>query len=219
MFCGNCGRENPEGAAFCGSCGAPMTAGETPGGQAPVKNAKANRRHKLIGLGAVLVGAVVVLALLAWLFFALFGGRGPEDVAVRYVKAALVDQDAGAVVGLMPKEYVQKVVEDMYTSRSELIDDVEDELEDNADGIEDEYGEYTLKIRTRGVEKWTEDRVERYNGYLESYGFKTRVQSGADVELHLTLNGTVDNDSQDLTLSAVQIGGKWYLDFLEDSFF
>ena len=35
MYCEACGAPNPEGARFCGKCGAPQTGGAAPGGGAP----------------------------------------------------------------------------------------------------------------------------------------------------------------------------------------
>ena len=67
MFCGNCGRENPEGAAFCANCGQPLE--DTSSGR--------SRRYKKVGIAALA---------------ALIGVADEGDISLRQMKRQLAQQ-------------------------------------------------------------------------------------------------------------------------------
>lgn len=225
MLCDNCGANNPEGASVCGSCGAALTPEEetTPAqetqevlrevqevqesGKAPAD------KNKIAGLAIVIGGAVLAIALVVWIFSLLLGGGGPEGVAVDYIKAGMKANGGKTLVNLLPGAYIEEVL-DMgdFDSKSELIREVNDALEDTHDMMEEYYGKYKVKVEVRKVKDWKNSEINDYNERMDDRKIDLEIKDGADVELKVTINGEDDKDTSKPTVKVIKVGGKWYLD-------
>ncbi len=83
MFCSRCGKEVPETAAFCASCGNPLQAAAPVAPVAPVACAQASGNSKMAGFGKALTGAIfglvslifgiVIISLLADAYYPSYG--------------------------------------------------------------------------------------------------------------------------------------------------
>ena len=108
MFCGACGAKNPDGAAFCQSCGAPlreMQAEAVPQGGSAADSIQSSQRNKMIGIAAVAAAAIVVV----FLAVNLLGGRGYESTVTKFLDATL-DGDAETIISLLPDKMVDQAL-------------------------------------------------------------------------------------------------------------
>ena len=152
MFCPKCGNEVPEGLAFCGRCGNPISfqdAGSTQPIQADqvsdagaaenlsegIAPAKKKKKSKvIIPVVAVLLVAVIGAAAFATGGFGLLGDSGAElgdDIEASYE----VEESEE------PKESDTSTEADSSEDSSEEVDDTEQDASD--DGIKDSVDDYT----------------------------------------------------------------------------
>ena len=119
MFCGACGAKNPDGAAFCQSCGAPlreMQAEAVPQGGSAADSIQSSQRNKMIGIAAVAAAAIVVV----FLAVNLLGGRGYESTVTKFLDATL-DGDAETIISLLPDKMVDQALRSWATTlRTEI---------------------------------------------------------------------------------------------------
>lgn len=98
MFCRNCGNQLPDGAKFCGRCGAPVAKQDAGKTAAPRDRGEKKKR----GLGGGAIAAIVVLALVVlagvgWLLSSLLGGgeTAPERTISRKELSSAGEEEDG----------------------------------------------------------------------------------------------------------------------------
>ena len=166
MRCKVCGAEYREGSRFCGSCGAPLAEGGTPGsaprpgspqGRAPQggnvygnaadfhgeyagRKPKKKHHYGIIGI----VAAVVILAAVAVFFIVRgLGGSSYEKVVEKAINSVF-DGDIKALVDLLPPDMLDYAMEQEGISQSELdsqIDQMGDMLKTEMKSLSTEYGD------------------------------------------------------------------------------
>ncbi|MHB8894619.1 MAG: zinc ribbon domain-containing protein [Candidatus Geothermincolia bacterium] len=109
MFCGQCGKEIPEGKSFCTSCGAPVVKKETPEAAAPVAAPAAvqaapvvpapaaPKKRKTWPIIAGVVGILVVVAVVLVLVLVVFKGSSPTSAVASFFKG-IENKDSAAVM-------------------------------------------------------------------------------------------------------------------------
>lgn len=213
MFCGNCGSQNPDGAANCSVCGAPLTPDQPP--KKAGFDLASMDRNKLIGF--CVIAAVVLVALILVLVL-IFGGRSDTATLKQYVKAAY-DMDAKKIVNLYPDVLIKVNAEEedisKKESKEELIDDLQDDLQDLSDRYDDiDFDEIkSLKVEIRKEDKATKKEVREANERFEDeYDMSLNAKEMKQVEIKIT--GKYDGDKFSIRVSnivMVKIGGSWYL--------
>ncbi|MBR5519527.1 MAG: zinc ribbon domain-containing protein, partial [Clostridia bacterium] len=141
MFCGNCGAQNADNAAFCKNCGAQLNAAPQQPQQQPVYQQpvyqqpyyaapKKPLNTKLIG---IIAGAAASVVLVVVLLIVLLGGGGvagsPEEVVGNYIDAML-NYDTDDLLALVPDAALD------YAAQNEGFDDI-DEMRENLEAGED----------------------------------------------------------------------------------
>ena len=237
MFCPYCGTQLPDGSAFCGHCGKPLTAQASPqptpqppvgGGPAPVPPSggvsgapkppkKPFRVTRGMTIGIVAAAVVVVVVVVAALAFGVFGlgGRSAEDTAKQAVEAGY-SGDAQKVVDLMLPEYVDYYCEEYYGGdKAEMIEDMQDNLDDSLDNTDDSYGKgWTCTVEVKDVDEYDEDDDEYDNvrDYLRNYDVSSKdIQGVASVEVEYSIEGPDDSYDSETTLTLVKEGNTWYV--------
>jgi uncharacterized membrane protein YvbJ len=95
MFCPQCGEKNPDGAKFCGSCGATLTAAAAPAAKA-AKAVATKERTSGMAIAALILG-ILGISLLAVIFGGIAMSQTSKDPNLKGRGMAI----AGLVLGIL----------------------------------------------------------------------------------------------------------------------
>ncbi len=214
MFCGACGAKNPDGAAFCQSCGAPlreMQAEAVPQGGSAADSIQSSQRNKMIGIAAVAVAAIVVV----FLAFNLLGGRGYESTVTKFLDASL-DGDAETIISLLPDEMVDQALEELGyhpSDRDEAVEELNAALQSAAGSLKEALGD-NLKVSYNVVsaEDLSASKLLELRQSYSVYDIDVDGAKEVDVEMTVTATALDLSGTYTLTVPVVQVGRSWYLD-------
>ena len=214
MFCGACGAKNPDGAAFCQSCGAPlreMQAEAVPQGGSAADPIQSSQRNKMIGIAAVAVAAIVVV----FLAFNLLGGRGYESTVTKFLDASL-DGDAETIISLLPDEMVDQALEELGyhpSDRDEAVEELNAALQSAAGSLKEALGD-NLKVSYNVVsaEDLSASKLLELRQSYSVYDIDVDGAKEVDVEMTVTATALDLSGTYTLTVPVVQVGRSWYLD-------
>lgn len=227
MFCGKCGTQNLDAAAFCKNCGARLNGQAKPAvkmetrvpenaqSQRPVVQNKRRQNKdmtKLVGIAAV---AVVFL-----LVFVLFGGRGYKSTIKQYFNATM-DGNAKKIVKLLPNKVVDYALEDGGYEKDELddlIEDVGEELQYSIAMLDTFFGDnWKATYKIAETEKLTGDDLEDIRKEYKEIG--VRVSAAKEVKLDLQFKYGDTEQSDTMYVDLIKVGRSWYLDVMNMSLF
>ena len=214
MFCGACGAKNPDGAAFCQSCGAPlreMQAEAVPQGGSAADSIQSSQRNKMIGIAAVAAAAIVVV----FLAFNLLGGRGYESTVTKFLDATL-DGDAETIISLLPDKMVDQALEELGyhpSDRDQAVEELDAALQSAAGSLKDALGA-NLKVSYNVVsaEDLSASKLLELRQSYSVYDIDVDGAKEVDVEMTVTATALDLSGTYTLTVPVVQVGRSWYLD-------
>ena len=214
MFCGACGAKNPDGAAFCQSCGAPlreMQAEAVPQGGSAADSIQSSQRNKMIGIAAVAAAAIVVV----FLAVNLLGGRGYESTVTKFLDATL-DGDAETIISLLPDEMVDQAMEELGyhpSDRDEAVEELNAALQSAAGSLKEALGD-NLKVSYNVVsaEDLSASKLLELRQSYSVYDIDVDGAKEVDVEMTVTATALDLSGTYTLTVPVVQVGRSWYLD-------
>ena len=214
MFCGACGAKNPDGAAFCRSCGAPlreMQAEAVPQGGSAADSIQSSQRNKMIGIAAVAAAAIVVV----FLAFNLLGGRGYESTVTKFLDATL-DGDAETIISLLPDKMVDQALEELGyhpSDRDQAVEELDAALQSAAGSLKDALGD-NLKVSYNVVsaEDLSASKLLELRQSYSVYDIDVDGAKEVDVEMTVTATALDLSGTYTLTVPVVQVGRSWYLD-------
>lgn len=214
MFCGACGAKNPDGAAFCQSCGAPlreMQAEAVPQEGSAADSIQSSQRNKMIGIAAVAVAAIVVV----FLAFNLLGARGYESTVTKFLDASL-DEDAETIISLLPDEMVDQALEELGyhpSDRDEAVEELNAALQSAAGSLKEALGD-NLKVSYNVVsaEDLSASKLLELRQSYSVYDIDVDGAKEVDVEMTVTATALDLSGTYTLTVPVVQVGRSWYLD-------
>lgn len=214
MFCGACGAKNPDGAAFCQSCGAPlreMQAEAVPQGGSAADSIQSSQRNKMIGIAAVAVAAIVVV----FLAFNLLGGRSYESTVTKFLDATL-DGDAETIISLLPDKMVDQALEELGyhpSDRDQAVEELDAALQSAAGSLKEALGD-NLKVSYNVVsaEDLSASKLLELRQSYSVYDIDVDGAKEVDVEMTVTATALDLSGTYTLTVPVVQVGRSWYLD-------
>ena len=230
MFCGKCGTHIPDGAAFCPSCGN-TTGAQSPANPQPTANAqptayaqptaatkKKISTNTIIGIAAV-AAVVIAVAVILICIFAGGGGSGaksPEAVVEKYVKATVIDMDADAFLDCIHPDILKVAAEDEFDGD---VDELKDQLREQMDGLKemmDGFGD-SVKISYKILESEDiedEDLDDIIEYFEDEYGVKVTAAANVTFEQRTQgeMMGQQVDQTQETSVTAIKIDGKWYID-------
>ena len=214
MFCGACGAKNPDGAAFCQSCGAPlreMQAEAVPQGGSAADSIQSSQRNKMIGIAAVAAAAIVVV----FLAVNLLGGRGYESTVTKFLDATL-DGDAETIISLLPDEMVDQALEELGyhpSDRDQAVEELDAALQSAAGSLKDALAD-NLKVSYNVVsaEDLSASKLLELRQSYSVYDIDVDGAKEVDVEMTVTATALDLSGTYTLTVPVVQVGRSWYLD-------
>ena len=207
-FCGNCGAAMADDAAVCGNCGTAFVEEAAPAAKVKVGNFSLDKKF-LPAIGAAAVALILVIVLLISLIF----GGGYKKAIDNYL-AVNFDGKVSKIDDLAPKAYWEWYEDENDESIKDIKEEFEDEWDDRKDNLEDEYGKrvrvsYKIKDKDKLSKKKLDKIAEALN---DQYDIRENsVKKAYKLELELKIKGSEDDDEDDVELTAVKIGAKWYL--------
>ena len=215
-FCGRCGKQLEDNAAFCDGCGAsleaPKSAGET------VENVLTTVKEKATGFvdmvsektkldkKKLFLFSGIGLSVIALIIILLVVLTGPK-ATVRSFMNGIKNDDAEKVVDCMPKF---------------LWDDDEDEKEDKIDSVQRTLNYLDIKncdkfkYEIKSVDKLTkreksdfQDLLELYEDYSTSNFKAKHVTDFREVKVKVTYTYDGDKDTMIINLILVKYKGAW----------
>ena len=214
MFCGACGAKNPDGAAFCQSCGAPlreMQAEAVPQGGSAADSIQSSQRNKMIGIAAVAAAAIVVV----FLAVNLLGGRGYESTVTKFLDATL-DGDAETIISLLPDKMVDQALEELGyhpSDRDQAVEELDAALQSAAGSLKEALGD-NLKVSYNVVsaEDLSASKLLELRQSYSVYDIDVDGAKEGDVEMTVTATALDLSGTYTLTVPVVQVGRSWYRD-------
>lgn len=221
MYCGKCGTQNPDNAAFCKKCGTQLNVQK----KAPVNsNAKApskaqsqpqhkhlatkTKSHQNKTIGMIAVAVIVLIAAIV-----LFGGRNYKSTVNKYVKAQF-DVDAATIFQLIPDDMMDYMLEDDGYDRddlNDLIEEANDSIQDQIDSIESYLGkDWKFSYKIINAESIKGDDLKDLKKEYKKMGVSISAAKTAEIELTVKAGETETSNSMEISL--IKVGRSWYLD-------
>lgn len=208
MFCGKCGAKNADDAMFCKECGAQLSAVKKDAeetGSVVVTSSQENERNKKVGI----IAAVVVVALVAVLAIALFGGRSYKSTVKKYLNASF-KADAETIVELIPEEMIDYMLDEYGYDEDEfdeMVEELEEELQDVMDYLGDDV-KFSYEIKS-AKDVSDDDLSELQEEYEE---VDVEVSAAKTVKVKLKIESDDFDESTTMEISVIKVGRSWYLD-------
>ncbi len=220
MFCGKCGTQNPDYAAFCKECGAQLSQKTVPANantRIPLKvkprpqrrhSAPKGKRRQDKKIGMIAVAVIVLIAAIM-----LLGGRSCKSTIKQYVNAQF-DVDAAAIFQLIPDNMIDYMLEDDGYDRDDLgdlIDDANEAIQDQIDSIERYLGEdWKFSYKIINAEDIKGDDLKDLKKDYKRMGVNISAAKTAEVDLTVKVGETESSNSMEIPL--IKVGRSWYLD-------
>lgn len=209
MFCGKCGTKNPDNAAFCSQCGAPLS-GASAGGAARTAGAVKvdNRKVGIAAAAAVIVVAAVLLV-------TLLGGRSYKATAEKFVDASLSTKaDAEDVIDLFPKKLIDYAMDMKGFTKEDLIEELDSEIRYAKSHLGSELGDdWKITSEIVSEEDLSESELEDLQEYYDLCGIKLSAAKRLKVQLNVKSKSLGEQDNfETFNITVIKSGRSWYVD-------
>ncbi len=204
MFCGNCGKENLDGAVYCVECGNNMS-GE---GNGQKNNSSKNRKVGIIAVAAIALLVIIIIA---------SSPRSYKSVIKTYF-AAMLDADVEAIMELIPEKFLEATAEEEGLSKKdidELIDEGREMLLEEYEYLDEQTdGDWDIDYKIKKANDLSrKDFDELYDSYYDEYDIK--ISDAKEVEVELTVKVKDEEENITMNLNVVKVGRSWYLDIIQ----
>ncbi len=174
---------------------------------------KLNLDTKTTGLIGIAVAALIVILVLV---IALSGG-GDIKQPLELSQKIMLKQKSKKIKDFYPKAYWDYMEEENDQKASEVIEEFEDEFKDEFDSLDKAfakaYGDnYKIKYKITDKEEPSTKTMENIEDGLKSnYDIpKKKIKKYLELDIELTIKGKEDDDTVEMEVYAVKIGGDWY---------
>lgn len=237
MFCPVCGRENPNGARFCGQCGRDLSAykrGLASGTVAPPAVAIGYDHGKRSFL--ILVStAVVILAVAVFGLTRCLGGRRSaqalaDELTVPYQR--LIDEGASdssvdayseTMLDAMPPEAIDALIEETgVDGREEAIEQMGSGAARTFSQLESIFDKVDFEVRITVGDELDDDYIDGVNEQFDDHDISLEVVEAYSLGIDMTMTAKEDvglleagqTTTQEMSnsgMTAIRIGDQWYL--------
>ncbi len=228
MYCKNCGSQINDGSLFCPVCGArseeqpvqpSAPAYEAP---EPLTNPEPKKRGLSKGalIGIIAGGAALLIALV--LVLALTIGTRSWQATVNQLIDAELDMDFKKMVDLVfPDELLNAYLDEQDMTKEEfdeMIEEQQEEIDERKEENPDEYEEYrdSFSFEIVDHENLSKKEIRKLNEkYDEKFETgKNYISDAMTVTLEVSMD---DEDPEEIELTLIKVGRKWYLDTSSNS--
>lgn len=197
MFCGKCGANVPEGAAFCKNCGEPMAKSNK---KAAVRSKKQN---KAIGVTVVILAAIVLLILLL--------GKPGYKTTVNTFMDAMLEADAKALLSVLPDDVIDSLMDELWFDTDERKEFTA-YLQDTLEAFSEDHSDYKISYKIDDTIDLSAKELKELNAEYEDIGLKMTEAKEADITVTIRYDG--DTEHITTTIPLIKTDGKWYIDLV-----
>lgn len=205
MYCKFCGASIEDDVLFCGNCGKKQTEEIMENVAGKLKEGRVKSKYKkLIGF-VILLGLLLLIPLLF-----VFRKRSPEKTAEQYLKAA-VEGDFKKIVKLMPREFLESILEAEDITEKEYIEYLEEVYERAIKTCKD----YKYSFKICDIEDISAEETQLFKDYFKRNGVHKEVKHVKNVIIEQTYRKKGISNNEEFTeegvLTVVNIGRNWYI--------
>ena len=164
----------------------------------------------------------VLMALVLMLSLTACGANGSYKSVVKTMTKAMEECDGEKMIKIFPEELMEILCEEQFDDDyDDMVDDLEDSLKDTMDWWEDQYGrDIKLTYEIDDADELDEDEIEAIMDYYDDVmDLDLDIKKGYEVEVEMTIEGKDDDDSEDMVLTIIKVGSKWYVDLMSFDIF
>ena len=199
MFCGNGGRENPEGAAFCANCGQPLE--DTSSGR--------SRRYKKVGIAALaaLIGVAAVVLILIFTG----GRRGAGETAEKFV-TALFQGDGETMVELIPDGLLREMADEGDISLRQMKRQLAQQFCTRFEGVTDITEGMKVIATAQGERDFTRSDRRYILDYYDEMDVNVKDAKLVLVRFSIKAGGEALEPDDPVEVPVIRVGRSWYVD-------
>lgn len=206
MYCGKCGTEVAEEAAFCPSCGVRL---------GTVTHTPTNARNKVVGAAAV---AVVMVALLCGVFLLknkvvgqMIPGNSEQDV-INALMDAYIKADMSNILELIPEQLMES--DDLNREEiQQMIEDGNEKLQYIYSLYPSVFGDdWMMSYEIRALEEVESSKLREIRRTYKNYGFELDITTAKRVEVELNVSGSKEEGSSEMNFYLIKVKNSWYVD-------
>lgn len=200
MFCDKCGKNNPDGMAFCEACGNPL--GET----AEATTGEGAKTSRLI---ASVVAIVVVVAVLIWGIVNLVGciQTGASGKPIKEFYKAYNKEEYTELIDQLPKEFKDIAKENK--------DAFKNNFKESKKTMKKEYGSnYKVSYSIIDYIDYTDDEVKDKEKNINSMlgDDEIDVEDARQYMVKIKEKGSKKKSEYYSTINVIKVDGKWYME-------
>lgn len=161
-----------------------------------------------------IIGGVVVILVVAIVLLCIFGGKGYEEVVGKYIEYSF-EGKTDQIFDLMPEEVVEAAAKEGGMTVSQMKSYFKKMGESTMVSLNDAMGAgWTYSYEITGSEKITGNDLDEIKDEFKEIDLK--VSKALEVEVEVTLSGSKQTQSEEMTVTVVKIGTEWYLASLDN---
>lgn len=249
MNCPNCGNPVNPTAAFCRTCGTRLTVPvpgpvPAPGPMPAPKPVPANGMPQgadlaIAGLNTKWVGAAIFAIIIVVASLAVGSGSAsvgrassPQQLADMLTENynnlfrsdfddESLDAFASDVVDSMPKDIINKALEETGYTRDDVVDEVKEGMEGSLSSIESIIDDVSVTAQVSVGDRIDSDEIDDLEDTFKDHDLRLDIDEGYELDMNATIVAKDDigtmqkGDKEDNTVSGVleafSIDGRWYL--------
>lgn len=163
----------------------------------------------------LVVGALVPILLLVVIVFC-FGGRSYKSVVKQFVENDFTRDSGEKLIKLMPDEVIREYCKEEDMTRSELANQVDQNLDQLLDTLDKQIGEnWSVTYDIGKTEDLTELELEDIKDIYETK-YESKVSDAKKVTVTMALKDSdgkeVELAGNEITIQVIKIGRNWYAD-------
>ncbi len=156
-----------------------------------------------------IIGGVVVILVIAIVLLCIFSGKGYEEVVGKYIEYSF-EGKTEQIFDLMPEEVVEAAAKEGGMTVSQMKSYFKKMGESTMTSLNDAMGAgWTYSYEITGSEKITGSELDAIKDEFQEVDLK--VSRAVEVEVEVSLTGSKQTQSEEINVTVVKIGNKWYL--------
>lgn len=214
MYCGKCGSQNPNDAAFCSHCGAKFVRTDASSASSDAPQSKATSDSPKSTHTKKPVVPIVILILVVAAFF-LFSGRSPKRTVRQFMSLYThIDKiNAKKVLKLFPDEIVNAMCEEEEMDLEDLQDELDDQIQDQLEFVEGwaniDFSDVSISYKIVEIASVDDDDLRDIK---REYRGTCKISNAKEATVKLTGKYDGEENSATIDFALIKVGKSWYIE-------